>query len=691
MQLLKIDKENYVGQADPFILKHNDKYYFSGSKVNNYIWFNCSEGTTSGSENCELWRIVGMFNVKGHELHNNYRRIKLVREENIKDEVYGSTSYDTSTINTYLNGEYYEGLTDSAKKMIINGPFNIGTTSLTSTANESITNENTKTIYTKVGLLTASDIGYTNSDQTITLDNTNLLANSWLNGKSFYTINNDGTNIISSNGTSLTTIENTTSYGIKPSVYLSPTVSIIGGNGTSEKPFELSYLDIEEHYDELIPSDLYRKMLIEAAPNLTEPDVDGTRYLQGDVTNNYVWYSGKLWRIVGLNSDGTVKLVTQGNMTTIAWDTSSTNTDYSTSQIRNWLKNEFLPTINQDLITESIWDYTTYEEFPTTKLTPTNTVTDKVGLLTIYDYAMTGGTTDENTSSTFLNNGYYWWTMSPRTSGSNVWGGDYLGYASNYNPAYSDGVRPSVNLRSDIRISKGSGRKESPYILEGDAETGKANDSLNTRISGEYIRFNNVLYRIVGTEEVNGKLLTKVTMADYSVNNNTIGSVAFGANTSEITFSPSYGIGLYLENWYQANSGNTDYATTYISDAYKTMIATASDGVVWYAGPDSGGTGDDYTKAKTGTPISATIGLGRYGEMFSSQFRDGYGSSIETWLMTKYSSSDVWCVTPDGDAAYYSLDYIIKRGVRPSFYLKSDVKIVSGNGQPDEPYELVME
>ena len=27
MQLLKIDKENYVGQADPFILKHNDKYY----------------------------------------------------------------------------------------------------------------------------------------------------------------------------------------------------------------------------------------------------------------------------------------------------------------------------------------------------------------------------------------------------------------------------------------------------------------------------------------------------------------------------------------------------------------------------------------------------------------------------------------------------------------------------------------
>ena len=27
MHLLKIDKENYIGQADPFILKANGRYY----------------------------------------------------------------------------------------------------------------------------------------------------------------------------------------------------------------------------------------------------------------------------------------------------------------------------------------------------------------------------------------------------------------------------------------------------------------------------------------------------------------------------------------------------------------------------------------------------------------------------------------------------------------------------------------
>ena len=120
------------------------------------------------------------------------------------------------------------------------------------------------------------------------------------------------------------------------------------------------YGDFEE---KKMPS-FYDKLEENLASYLVEDTSDTTcvtKYVTGsDVANNYVWYSGKLWRIVALNCDGTVKLVTQNSMTSIAWDSTSTNTDYSTSQIRSWLKNEFLPTINQDLIVESTWDYTTY-------------------------------------------------------------------------------------------------------------------------------------------------------------------------------------------------------------------------------------------------------------------------------------------------------------------------------------------
>ena len=423
---------------------------------------------------------------------------------------------------------------------------------------------------------------------------------------------------------------------------------------------------------------------IEDTLPLTDPDIDGTRYVYGQTEDNYLWYSGKLWRIVSINGDGSVKLVTQGNMTTLAWDTSSTNTDYSTSQIHTWLNNEFLPTLYDvnNLLVDSTWDYTTYVSGTATKVEPVNYVeNEKVGLLTIYDYYKAGS------SSSFLNNGYHWWTMSPHTDGSRVWYVYSDGTAYSLSPTSTRGVRPSVNLKSDIQIMGGSGTKSNPYVIGGDKDTGVNSELLSNRISGEYVNFNDVLYRIVGTEEINGQTLTKITMADYSLNKNSLTtSLAFGASSSQRIFSPTYGIGLYLEEWYQADSTSETYATTYIKDNYKAMIATATEEKVeWYTGPTSG-IDIDYTLSKQGTPVSATIGLGYYGEMFSSQFGDGYSSSTNTWLMTIYSSSGVWNVYYDGSA--YNSSPTSSRGVRPSMYLKSDVKIADGFGMPHDPYIL---
>ena len=442
---------------------------------------------------------------------------------------------------------------------------------------------------------------------------------------------------------------------------------------------------------------------IESTLTLTDAstDIDGTRYVTGDNDiPNYLWYSGKLWRIVAINSDNTIKLVTQGNITTIAWSiesetvdgTTTYNTDYSTSQVRTWLNNEFLPTLANanTLLADSTWDYTTYASGTSTKAEKVNYVEkEKVGLLTIYDFYKVG-----TGSSSFLNNGYYWWTMSPQTDGSSVWHVDGSGPASIYSPTSSYGVRPSVNLKSDIQIMGGSGTKSNPYVIGGDKDTGVTSELLSNRISGEYINFNDVLYRIVGIEEIEGQTLTKITMADYSINRNTLStSVRFApsdvSSSLRRIYSPTYGIGLYLEEWYQADSTSETYATTYIKDNYKEMIATSGengDNVVWYTGPTSGN-GNDYTLSKTGTPVSATIGLGYYGEMFSSQFGDGYGSSTYTWLMTICASLNVWIVNYTGNAGS-SLPGN-QNGVRASMYLKSDVKIVSGSGMPHDPYILI--
>ena len=452
-----------------------------------------------------------------------------------------------------------------------------------------------------------------------------------------------------------------------------------------------------------IPPTLVETIETNLASSLQDADTEGNRYLASSTTDNYVWYSGKLWRIVSINSDGTIKLVTQGSMTSISWSieietaedgTTLYNTIYENSQIHNWLKNEFLPTIEPSVLADSTWDYTTYAEATATKSEPTAYVeNEKVGLLTIYDYYKAGA------SSGFLNNRYYWWTMSPAIDGSRVWKVDESGSSKDStilsSPTYGYGVRPSVNLKSDIQIMGGTGTKSNPYVIEGDKDTGVTSELLSNRISGEYINFNDVLYRIVGTEEINGQTLTKITMADYSLNKNTLTtSLAYAPSSVSSSlrriYSPTYGIGLYLEEWYQADSTSETYATTYIKDNYKAMIATSGengDNVVWYTGPTSGVPNTaSYTLSKTGTPVSATIGLGYYGEMFSSQFGEGYGSSFTTWTMTIHSSTDVRHIVSTGFAGgQYPPN---TNGVRPSMYLKSNVKIVSGSGMPHDPYIL---
>ena len=749
---------------DKGVYKVGNDYRYSGTNPNNYIWFNCKDGTTGGSGNCELWRIVGSLETKANEYANTYRRVKIVKEEAITGKTFGSNNtFSGSLVDTYLNGDYYTSLTTQSQKMIINSTWNVGSSSLTSTPAASLTSEQATKLYTKVGLLSASDFGYSTSttNQTKAINNADLYTNSWLKGSSYYTltpISGNTTTVIGNNSTSITNLTVTTTSGVKPTVSLIPNVYIKSGNGTSNSPYEIAIVNEEEHYSNVpvvgyitydvneqsvtapkmqaiyadgsavingtlsdtseakfkgwatskdgevvyqkgdaitaksditlyavwqLPEKLVDK--ITSTLSLTAPDTDGTRFVYGaDVDNNYVWHSGKLWRIVAINSDNSIKLVTQGNMTTVEWDTSSRNTNYSTSQMRSWLNTEFLPTINADLIVESNWDYTTYSSFPISKITTTNYVTEKVGLLNIYEYMMTGGTSSSSTSKTFLNNGYFWGTMSPNYDDEFVWYISCDNNAYSNGPTISNGVRPSINLKSNITLTgEGNGQLETPYTLEGDTKVGQVNELLSSRLSGEYIKFNNTKYRIVGIE--NG--LTKITMADYDLNMNTLStSVPFGASIDEITFSTTYGIGKYLNDWYNAtseNDTNGTYAGLHLSKTAKAMIAT--DGIKWYTGPTSG-TGYDYTLSKTGTLVSATIGLGYYGEMFSSQFGDGYDSSTHTWLMTKYMGSYVMVVSNLGHS--HNKSPIDSYGVRPSFYLKSDVKITGGSGMPHDPYEI---
>ncbi len=409
-------------------------------------------------------------------------------------------------------------------------------------------------------------------------------------------------------------------------------------------------------------------------------------FITGTDPNNYIWYSGKLWRAVYVNnSTKTVKLVTQWNISAIPY--SDGNSSFKDSYIEKWLNDTsvdgFLGNLREPerfIVMDAKWNATETEEI--TKPAEITMVEDAVGLLNYYEYITSyRGTT---ASEGYLNNELYWWTLTPYSS-SNV------RFISNYGIAVSDddptgagGVRPSINLKASVKIISGNGTVDNPYRLNGDDDTNLSGTLLNTRYSGEYIRFGvgeNNLYRIVSHENGTG---TKITSAEPLKKGVTFIESAFGSNT---TFSSTNTIGTFLNN---------DYLNPVNGYLTNEDIAMIEDSTTWYLGIV--GSGSSYKLAKytdtTGTTLTSSattskVGLLRIGELMAGQF-DRYGNNINFWLLTPFDTLIVRFGDYYGGAGNGNEPTFIY-GIRPCLNLKSNVVITEGDGTLQNPYILTLD
>ncbi len=345
-------------------------------------------------------------------------------------------------------------------------------------------------------------------------------------------------------------------------------------------------------------------------------------FITGTDPNNYIWYSGKLWRAVSVNKKAkTTKLVTQWNISAISYNPSN-QTNFEGSYMEEWLNDTsvdgFLGNLRDYenfIVTDAVWDATMDATAlgSITRPNGTTTVTDAVGLLNMYEYQSSnnGGTNG------YLNNGLRWWTLTPYSS-SNVRYVSYYGRASSSGPSNANGVRPSINLKSSVKIVDGNGTIDNPYRLNGDNDKELSGTPLSSRYSGEYIKFGtgeNNLYRIVSHENGIG---TKIVSVEPLKSSGEFITSAFGSNTA---FSSTNTIGTFL---------NGEYLTSYVDSSYSDMIEESS---TWYLG--TVGSGTSYKLAKyTDTSMSSTttsitnakVGLLRVGELMSGQF-DRYGNN----------------------------------------------------------------
>lgn len=364
--------------------------------------------------------------------------------------------------------------------------------------------------------------------------------------------------------------------------------------------------------------------------------------------NNYIKFSNMMFRIVGLNSDGTVRIVSEESAGAVNYD-----------DLEDWLNDYYY-----DHIDEDFKDYMVRgkfcsskiakDKFSTTKDKCDDTNKNYVGVLSVSEYNKLG----------FMNPGNITWTSDYTNDKEAITvSNDFIGQVENYmsfNKKYNFSVKPAINLKEGIKIKKGSGTPEEPYefLIK---KKGRTGEKVNTRTTGEYVKYAGITYRIINVESDG---TTKV------ISNDTIGE--------DIGYEDSDKVKKYNPN----KKGNIGYiinntASKYIkSDIFvnKKISVSIYDKAPTYSGKK---TEKEYT-VKFSAPDMYEIYSGVY---------ENSGNSY--WLRTSSNTEgNIYVVSPINVIYYDEMDNYMQAGMRVVGYLNKNTSILSGNGTLNNPYIL---
>ena len=238
------------------------RYRGGDSVVKNYVTFNN-----------EVWRIIGIIPTEDTS-GNVENRIKIIRDTSIGNKYWnenGTNDWTTATLNTYLNNDYYNTLSSDAQNMIGTAKYYLGGYNDSNITSDVMwqyerKNDANRTGYyygtnpimqndvsKKIAIMYASDYGYAASKECSKglsyyyEDSNCITSNNWLDKSQDewllpqYSGNSSGAFFVRSSGdVTYGGVVNGGEYAVRPVLYLSSNVKISGGEGTSQKPYQLS-------------------------------------------------------------------------------------------------------------------------------------------------------------------------------------------------------------------------------------------------------------------------------------------------------------------------------------------------------------------------------------------------------------------------------------------------------------------
>lgn len=372
-------------------------------------------------------------------------------------------------------------------------------------------------------------------------------------------------------------------------------------------------------------------------------EINNEQYFYNDASNNYLKYSNLIWRIIKIDNEDTIYLISDNVLTML------NNTDQN--YIYSWLNSS--ENLNTGILQKNLNDtsnYLTNYKVCDDNVTDIKNITcDKtnntnlIGLLSILDYINTGG------EKSFINNNKYTY-LSNKDDNNMLWyinDEGKLGISTNED-IY--GIKPVIRLNNNLKAISGNGTSKNPYIIEED-----------TTLFGSYVKLGNDIWRIYDIENETVKLILDdyLTINEEKITKNYSNSNYYHNDT--IFSSLAY----YL---------NHDYLNTL---TYNNIINNSN----WSNSYYSNNNNYNYQEVLN-NKIDTKVSLLSIGNII---LNDNNLENFFTNTGTDSTSNQIYAINKNGTLSKRNVSY--NSNVVPCININKNI-LTKGNGTIDTPYEM---
>lgn len=390
--------------------------------------------------------------------------------------------------------------------------------------------------------------------------------------------------------------------------------------------------------------------------SLVKKTTNDTGVYTGLEPNNYMYFSGMLFRIVGLDGEN-VKIVAAQDVSNVNYSAIDEWLEYYydhlTKESKKYIvKNKYCNMGTDDGNVGSVTEcnsYTNEQELSILSASDINKANDASGNY-LYPRSISWVRNSKNDTEAYTVRNVFFNTDV-----------HYMSFSKDYN----FGVRPVITIKGDSLVVSGDGSKEKPYSI-GDFTSAKTNDLVNTRYSGEYISYSGMLWRIVDTDSDG---TTKVIANTTLYNNGARVLTLYNTDATAKIYNPTQkgNVGYFIKN--QASQFvDTEY---FVNKQIEVPI---------YKG------NINYGKESSTKKYKVRLSAPNMYEMFSAFDYDSVAMK-SYWLINSSKRQYTKAVVSDiGVPMYGDLYDYGEYGVRPVGYLDKDCVIVRGKGTSQDPY-----